>query len=171
MLRSRPHGRIPDHHETKEEAQTMATKKAIVKQLHGITFMAKSDSNHWVVMDGPSEFGGSEAGTRPKELLLAALGGCTGSDVASILAKRKAKLDGFEMHITATEREEHPKVFTDIHIKYVFIGKGLDPNDIEKAIELSTTKYCSVSAMLKPTVNITHSYHIESISEPPNAGH
>lgn len=148
----------------------MATKKAIIKQLHGITLAAKSDSNHWVIMDGPAEFGGSDAGSRPKELLLAALGGCTGSDVISILAKRRAKLDGFEIHITGTERDEHPKIFTDIHIKYVFFGKGLDPADIEKAIELSTTKYCSVSAMLKGTVNITHSYHIESISEPQAAG-
>jgi putative redox protein len=144
----------------------MATKKAIIKQLHGITLAAKSDSNHWVIMDGPAEFGGSDAGSRPKELLLAALGGCTGSDVVSMLVKRRAKLDGFEIHLTATERDEHPKIFTDIHIKYVFFGKGLDPADIEKAIELSTTKYCSVSAMLKGTVNITHSYHIESISEP-----
>ena len=144
----------------------MATKKAIIKQLHGITLAAKADSNHWVIMDGPAEFGGSDAGSRPKELLLAALGGCTGSDVVSMLVKRRAKLDGFEIHLTATERDEHPKIFTDIHIKYVFFGKGLDPADIEKAIELSTTKYCSVSAMLKGTVNITHSYHIESISEP-----
>jgi len=148
----------------------MATKKAIIKQLHGITLAAKSDSNHWVIMDGPAEFGGSDAGSRPKELLLAALGGCTGSDVISMLAKRRAKLDGFEIHLTGTEREEHPKIFTDIHIKYVFFGKGLDPGDIEKAIELSTTKYCSVSAMLKATVNITHSYHIVSISEPQAVG-
>ncbi|MBI5021848.1 MAG: OsmC family protein [Ignavibacteriales bacterium] len=139
----------------------MAQKKAIVKQVQGITFVAKADSNHWVTMDGPEDFGGSNSGTRPKELLLIALGGCTGSDVAAILRKRKAPVISFEMNITGNESEEHPKVFTDIHVEYVFYGDGIDPKDIERAIEMSTTKYCSVSAMLKASVNISHSYRIE----------
>jgi putative redox protein len=139
----------------------MAQKKAIVKQVQGITFVAKADSNHWVTMDGPEDFGGSNSGTRPKELLLIALGGCTGSDVAAILKKRKAPIVSFEMNISGNESEEHPKVFTDIHIEYVFYGDGIDPKDIERAIEMSTTKYCSVSAMLKASVKITHSYRIE----------
>ena len=66
----------------------MATKKALVKHIKGVTFLGKSDSNHWITMDGPEEFGGSNAGTRPKELLLIALGGCTGSDVATIHLQR-----------------------------------------------------------------------------------
>jgi putative redox protein len=139
----------------------MAQKKAIVKQVQGITFVAKADSNHWVIMDGPEDFGGSNSGTRPKELILIALGGCTGSDVAAILKKRKAPIVSFEMNISGNESEEHPKVFTDIHIEYVFYGDGIDPADIERAIEMSTTKYCSVSAMLKASVKITHSYRIE----------
>jgi putative redox protein len=140
----------------------MATKKAVIKQLKGITFAAKSDSNHWVIMDGPEAFGGSGGGARPKELLLFALGGCTASDVVSILNKKRVPLEDFEIHLTGNECEEHPKVFTDIHIEYVFYGEGIDPVDVERAIELSTTKYCSVSAMLRPSVNITHSYRIES---------
>ena len=139
----------------------MGTKKATVRQIQGITFAAKSDSSHWVIMDGPADFGGSNAGSRPKELLLVALGGCTGSDVASILQKRKTPMTGFEINLTGTESEEHPKVFTDIHIEYVFYGDGIVPADVERAIELSTTKYCSVSAMLKASVKITHSYRIE----------
>lgn len=139
----------------------MATKKAIVKQIRGITLAAKSDSNHWVVMDGPETFGGSDAGARPKELLLFALGGCTGSDVISILQKRRAPLQGFEIQLTGEVREEHPQVFTDIHVEYVFFGDELDPQDVERAIELSLTRYCAVSAMLKPNVKITHSYRIE----------
>ncbi|MGA2622891.1 MAG: OsmC family protein [Bacteroidota bacterium] len=143
----------------------MATKKAIVKQIRGITLAAKSDSNHWVVMDGPETFGGSNAGARPKELLLFALGGCTGSDVISILQKRKAPFQGFEIQLTGEVREEHPQVFTDIHVEYVFYGDGLDPQDVERAIELSMTRYCAVSAMLKPSVKITHSYRIEKSKE------
>ncbi|MFN3872198.1 MAG: OsmC family protein [Ignavibacterium sp.] len=138
----------------------MATKKAFVKQVKGITFIGKTDSNHWITMDGPEEFGGSNAGIRPKELILIALAGCTGSDVASILSKKKVKLDGFEMNITADVATEHPQVFTKIHLEYVFYGKNLPVQEIERAIELSQTKYCSVTAMLQKAMPIEHSYRI-----------
>jgi putative redox protein len=147
------------------EVFKMSTKHAVIKQVSGITFVAKSDSNHWVVMDGPETFGGSNSGPRPKELLLFALGGCTASDVIPILSKKRVPLDGFEVHLTGNARDEHPQVFTDIHIEYVFYGEGINPVDVERAIELSTTKYCSVSAMLSPTVKITHSYRIERPQE------
>jgi putative redox protein len=141
---------------------TMSIKHAVVKQIQGITFAAKGDSNHWVMMDGPDHMAGSDAASRPKELLLMALGGCTASDVASILKKKRVPLSGFEVRLQATMREEHPQVFTDIHIEYVMTGEGIDPKDVERAIELSTEKYCSVSAMLRPSVAITHSYRIEA---------
>lgn len=138
----------------------MATKKAFVKQLKGITFVGKTDSNHWITMDGPEQFGGSDAGIRPKELILISLAGCTGSDVASILSKKRVKLDGFEMNITADVAEEHPQVFTKINLEYVFYGKNLPVKEIERAIELSQTKYCSVTAMLQKAMPIEHSYRI-----------
>jgi len=139
-------------------------KHAFLKQLDGIAFAAKGDSNHWVMMDGPESVGGTDAGSRPKELVLYALAGCTASDVVSILKKKRAHLQGFEMHLTGHEAEEHPKVFTNIHVEYVFFGDDISAVEVERAIELSTTKYCSVSAMLTPKVNITHSYKIEKSS-------
>lgn len=139
----------------------MSTKTAVVKQLEGITFVGRTDSNHWVAMDGPSEFGGSNAGTRPKELILLALGGCTGSDVVAILKKKRAPVDGIEIRLSAQVSDDHPQVFTSIHVEYVFFGDGIRNADVERAIELSETKYCSVSAMLRPSVAITHSYRIE----------
>lgn len=142
----------------------MATKNAYLKQVKGITFVGKTDSNVWISVDGPEEFGGSNAGVRPKELVLLALAGCTGSDVVSILQKKRSKLEDFEINITAETRDEHPQVFTKIHIEYVFYGNELKTEDIERAIELSSTKYCSVQAMLKPSVEITHSYRIEKKS-------
>lgn len=111
-------------------------------------------------MDGPEEFGGSNAGIRPKELILISLAGCTGSDVASILSKKKVKLNGFEMNITAEQADEHPQVFTKIHLEYVFYGKNLPLKEIERAIELSQTKYCSVTAMLQKAMPVEHSYRI-----------
>lgn len=143
----------------------MAEKSALVRQVKGITFAARTDSGHWVPMDGPSEFGGSNAGARPKELILLALGGCTGSDVVSILEKKRAKLSGFEVNLTAQVAEEHPQVFTKIHVEYRFYGEDLATKDLERAIELSQSKYCSVTAMLKASVEITHSYTVHSSAE------
>lgn len=139
----------------------MAQKKAVVRQIQGMTFAAKADSNHWVMMDGPETLGGSNAGARPKELLLMALGGCTGSDVTAILKKKRIPLEGFEIHLNASTQEEHPQVYTSIHVEYLFFGENIPAADVERAIELSTTKYCSVSAMLKASVKLTHSYRIE----------
>ncbi len=141
----------------------MATKKAFVTQVHknGITFAGHTDTKHWVVMDGPENFGGKDAGIRPKELLLLALAGCTGSDVASIMAKKRVALDSFDMEITAQETEEHPKVYESMHVEYIFRGKGIEAKDVERAIELSQTKYCGVTAMLEKAMTITHGYRIE----------
>jgi putative redox protein len=138
------------------------TKHAHLKQVSGLAFAAKGESNHWVMMDGPESVGGTNAASRPKELVLYALAGCTASDVVNILKKKRVPVSGFEMNLSGKEAEEHPKVFTDIHVEYVFFGEGIRCEDVERAIELSTTKYCSVSAMLTPKVNITHSYRIES---------
>jgi putative redox protein len=145
----------------------MPEKHAIVKQIQGITFAGKSDSNHWVTMDGPADFGGSNAGTRPKELVLIGLGGCTGSDVAMILKKKRVPYVGLEINLRGTEREEHPKIFTHIHIEFVVYGDGINPKDVERAIELSATTYCSVSAMLTGNVKIEHSFKILPASEKP----
>ncbi len=138
----------------------MSTKQALVKHIKGVTFTGKTDSNHWVMMDGPATFGGSDAAIRPKELLLLALGGCTGSDVISILEKKRVKITDFEINLSAEMQDEHPQVYTKIHIEYVFKGENLKPADIERAIDLSQNKYCSVTAMLQKAVEITHSYRI-----------
>ena len=140
----------------------MAMKQATVKQVQGTTLIAKSDSAHWVVMDGSPTFGGSNAGSSPKELLLMALGGCTAMDVIPILRKKHVPVDTLEIRVSGNVREEHPQVFTDVHIEYIVYGTGIGAEEVERAIELSTTKYCSVSAMLRESVAITHSYRIEN---------
>ena len=143
----------------------MAVKKPVIRQVRGITLAGKSDSNHWVMMDGRDPSGAEGAASSPKELLLMALGGCTSMDVISILRKKRVRLDGYEVHLTGTAREEHPQVFTDIHVEYIFYGDDIHVADVEKAIELSTTKYCSVSAMLTPVVHITHSHVIRTSAD------
>ncbi|MCB0281856.1 MAG: OsmC family protein [Calditrichae bacterium] len=132
--------------------------KAKAVQIKGVTFMGLTDSNHWVPMDGPSQFGGSDAGIRPKELMLLALAGCTGSDVASILDKMRVPYKKFEVDIEAEMAEEHPKVYTKIDIIYRFWGESLDTSKLERAIELSETTYCAVSAMLKKSTEVNTRY-------------
>jgi len=134
--------------------------KVIIKQVEGLTFVGKGDTNHWVSIDGPKEFFGSEAGSRPMELLLMALGSCTGSDVVSILRKKKTPFTALEINVEGNKREEIPKVFTKINVEYVFYGSKLNTKDLERAIDLSQNKYCPISAMLGAACEITHSYKI-----------
>ena len=136
-------------------------KEAVLKQIQGTTFAAKANSNHWVLIDNSEVDGGFAAGTSPKELVLCALAACTASDVIPILQKKRVPLKNLEMRVTANERDEFPKIFTTIHLEYIFYGTGIKNNDVEHAIELSRTKYCSVSAMLSASAKITHSYRIE----------
>jgi len=136
----------------------VSEKSALVRQVRGMTFVGLTESGHWVSVDGPPEFGGSNAAIRPKELILISLGACTGSDVVSILQKKRVKLAGFEVKLKAQVAEEHPQVYTSIHIEYVFYGENLSTSDLERAIDLSQNKYCPVSAMLKNSVELTNSY-------------
>jgi putative redox protein len=148
---------------TKENIMT--TKHAVIRQIKGLTFAGQADSGHWTIIDGPGELGGSDGGPRPKELLMLALASCTGSDVASILRKKRVPYTGLEVHVTGELRKEHPQVFTGLHVEYVISGDRIDPAAVERAIDLSETTYCSVSAMLRPAVEITSSYRIVSSDE------
>lgn len=141
----------------------MSTRTAVIRQVDGISLAGRTDSNHWVVMDGPTEFGGSNAGTRPKELLLLALGGCTASDVIAILRKKRLAVEDVEVRVTAEQTDEHPQVFTKIHLEFIVRGDDLRPDDVARAIELSETKYCPVHAMLRPSMAITSSYRIAPV--------
>lgn len=138
----------------------MSEKSAVVRQVRGLTFAGLTEPGHWVTVDGPPEFGGSSAAIRPKELVLIALGACTGSDVVSILQKKRTKLAGIEVRLKAQVADEHPQVYTKIHIEYLFYGESLPSADLERAIDLSQNKYCPVSAMLKNTVELSNSYRV-----------
>ena len=134
--------------------------KVIIKQINGISFAGKGDTNHWVSIDGPKEFNGSEAGSRPTELLLISLGGCTASDVVSILQKKKVRIQSLNVHVEAEICKQIPKVFTKIHIEYVFYGSNLHKKDLERAIVLSQDKYCPISSMIQKACPISYSYKV-----------
>ena len=114
-------------------------------------------NGHSLIMDGPEEAGGSNMGPRPKPLMLAALAGCTGIDVISLLKKMRVEPDSFNVEIEGTLTEDLPARYTDMHVKYVFGGKDLPLDKLEKAVELSREKYCGVSYMYKQAgIRITY---------------
>jgi putative redox protein len=123
------------------------SQQAIVTWQSNMAFEA-TINGHEVIMDADVSAGGNDQGPRPKILLLAGLGGCTGMDVISILAKMKIIPEKFWMEISAEMTEEHPKIYNQIKLVYYFKGKDLAFDKLEKAVHLSKDKYCGVSAML-----------------------
>jgi len=113
-------------------------------------------SGHHVVMDALPVVGGKDEGARPKELMLAALAGCTGMDVVSILKKMRVEPEYFNMRVEAEMTEEHPKHYTAMHIIYEFKGDGLELEKLQKAVKLSQDQYCGVSTMYRKAMEITY---------------
>ncbi len=114
--------------------------------------VATTPSGHRVVMDNAE----GDTGPRPMELVLVALGGCTGMDVVSILRRMRVDFEDFRIEIEARRKESHPRVYVQVHLKYIFTGKDLPLRKLERAVELSQNKYCSVTAMLRCTATVTH---------------
>jgi putative redox protein len=131
-----------------------------VNWIDGMLMVGKSHSGHSITMDGPPEIGGNNLGVRPMEMLLLGVAGCTMIDVVTTLKKMRQDLTNCETKLSAERADEHPKVFTDIHIQFIVKGQDLDPKKVEKAITLSAEKYCSASIMLGETASITHDFEI-----------
>ncbi len=131
-----------------------------VKWVDGMTMIGESASGHTIVMDGPKTLGGKNLGVRPMEMLLLGMGGCTTVDVVSTLKKMREEVHDCRVEISAERSEEHPKVFTNIHLHFIIEGSNLNDKKIEKAISLSADKYCSASIMLGKTATITHDFEI-----------
>jgi putative redox protein len=136
--------------------------KLSVRWLENVSFIAQTESNHAIVMDGAPEGGGRNLGPRPMETVLAGTGGCTAYDVMTILRKARQPVKGCTLNIDAERAPQDPKVFTRIHFHFVIAGTGIDPKHVERAIQLSAEKYCSASIMLGKTAVITHDFEIAS---------
>ncbi len=139
-------------------------KEALVSWTGGMSFNAHLNSGHNVLMDARAEVGGEDKGPRPSELLLAALGGCTGMDVVSILRKMRMEFDKLEVAIEADEAPEHPKAFTDFRMVYRIEGADIDPEKVKKAVQLSEEKYCVVAGLFRHGSKMA--YRIEINGEP-----
>jgi putative redox protein len=123
----------------------------------GLRFTARTGSGHEVVLDDS----GGDAGPRPVEMLLVGQAGCTGMDVISILKKKRQVVTGYEVSVTADQRDAQPAIYTRADVVHLVEGPAVDQAAVRRAIELSATKYCSVGAMLSAgTVEIHHRYRI-----------
>ncbi len=108
-------------------------------------------------------------GTSPMEMVLMAMAGCTAMDVISILKKKRQDVTGFEVRVHGDRAEQHPRVYTHITLEYVVTGRHVEEAAVQRSIQLSLEKYCSVHAMLSKAVPIEHSYRV--IEEEPAAAH
>jgi len=134
--------------------------EAKVRLTKEMEFIGTASSGHSLILDADDESGGRNRGFRPMELLLVGFGGCTGMDVISILRKKRQDVAGLEMNVKGEKTDSYPKVYKTVHIEYVITGTNIQKEAVERAIELSLTKYCSVGATLAKAGTITHSYRI-----------
>lgn len=127
---------------------------AAVSWIKGMSFTGTADSGFTVPLGTDPAVGGDNDGFRPIELMLVSLAGCTAMDVISILKKKRQDVTAFDVQVHADRTHDHPKVFTQIEIRYVLRGRNLDPTAVQRAIELSETKYCPAQAMLSKVAPI-----------------
>lgn len=129
---------------------------AKVSWVDGALLVAEGGSGHTITMDGAPDIGGRNLASRPMEVLLMGMGGCTAIDVVSMLKKQRQDIEGVEVSLVAERAEDHPKVYTSVKLVYTVRGRKLNKALVERAVSLSDAKYCSATAMVKKTADVTH---------------
>ena len=130
--------------------------KVRAKWVEGVSFVGESGSGHTIVTDGAPDAGGRNLGMRPMELVLMGAATCTAFDLVLILKKARQPIADCVVEAEAERAGVVPRVFTKIHLRYVVAGRGLDPKQVERAVQLSKDKYCSATQMLGKTAAITY---------------
>ncbi len=123
-------------------------------------FTGYSSNGYTIPLDADKAVGGHDGGVAPMELLLTSLAGCTAMDVISILRKKKQQVTGLEVQVKGTRAEKHPKVYTEIWVKFIVTGHNVDPRAVERSIELSRDRYCGAAATLRQTATLHYDYEI-----------
>ena len=128
-------------------------------------FVGESGSGHSVIMDGAPDAGGRNMGFRPMEMLLIGLAGCSAFDVVMILKRGRERVTDCIVEVDADRAETDPKIFTNVRLRYVVTGHDLDHKKVERAVSLSEEKYCSASAIIGKTAQMTHEVEIRNASD------
>jgi putative redox protein len=131
--------------------------KASVKDAGDEFLVATTPGNYSLTIDTKSE---RKSAPTPMELLLVSVAACTAVDVVSILEKKRQIVTDYKVEISGERRDEHPRAFTKMHVHHIVYGRDVSEQAVARAIELSDTKYCSVAATVRPTVEITTSFEI-----------
>ena len=129
-----------------------------------MSFVGTANSGFVLPLDTKVEQGGDGSGFSPMELVLMGLAGCTGMDVLEILRKKRQDVTGFDVRVHGDRAETHPKVYTHILVEYFVTGRSLDPAAVDRAVELSFTKYCPVQAMLALSAQVEHKITILEVA-------
>jgi putative redox protein len=125
------------------------------------TFKIDTQSGHSIVLSSVTE----DQGPRPMEMLLVALAGCAGVGISGILRKMRQDVTAYEIRVHGERAEKDPKVFTTITVEHIFTGRNLQPENIQRAIDLDTNNYCGVNVMLSSSAQIVHSFQIRALEE------
>jgi len=129
---------------------------AKITWVDGMLMVAEGGTGHTITMDGAPDIGGRNLASRPMEVLLMGMGGCTAIDVVSMLKKQRQDIEGVEVSLVAERAEDHPKVYTSVKLVYTVRGRKLNKALVERAVTLSDEKYCSATAMVRKSAEITH---------------
>lgn len=139
--------------------------KARVKWVEGGTFVGESGTGHKIVLGTSFADGEPTPGPSPMELMLIGAGGCSAIDVVLILRKGREPVEDCVVALEAERADDHPRVFTRIHMHFTVTGRGLARAKVERAVGLSVEKYCSASAMLAKTATLTHDFEVIDTTE------
>ena len=139
------------------ESMSVSGVKATVRFVTEDLFLGTTPSGHALPLDTDHT---RSSAPSPVELLLVALGSCTATDVAGILAKKRQHVTSYIVEVSGQRRDENPRSYTSMKVHHILTGRSISPKAVAHAIELSETKYCSVAATLRPTVEIQSSFEI-----------
>ncbi len=142
-------------------------KHVLVRWVKGKEFETTTESGHHVITDASLQYGGTNHGPSPMELLLGCLGSCTGISVVDILLKKRQAVTAFEMQVEGRIADTYPKVYSDLEVIYFVHGKNISPKAVDEAIALSREKYCSISEMLAKSAKLTMRYEIVEEADSP----
>ena len=132
----------------------MATTQVTTTWKGKMQFESTNPSGETILINAGQENGGEGPGLRPKAMMLSALAGCSGLDVASLIEKMKLEVSDFKIETTANLTEEHPKVYDKVTVEYHFYGPNLEQAKLQRAVDLSIEKYCGVMEMFRQFATI-----------------
>lgn len=132
------------------------TVSAALADISEMAFTATTASGHTIRLDASAEHGGAGTGPSPMEVLLVSLAGCTGMDVISLLRKMRQDVTDYQVQVKGQPADDHPRIYTTVEVEHIVTGRGLDTAKVDRAVELSATRYCPVSATLSGVGEVTH---------------